>query len=54
MWWREVSGLDARVRALAGDATRIDPAAVLDEGCTLDDSAGPIVISKFLYGSVQG
>lgn len=44
MWWRDVTELGGRVRELAGGATRVDPTAVLDQGCVLDDSAGPIVV----------
>ena len=45
MWWVEVRDLGQRLAATnpAGE-TRIDPAALIEEGAVLDDRQGPIVI----------
>ena len=41
MWWADIAALPHR---LAGGATRIDAAAEIETGVTLDDRGGPIVI----------
>lgn len=42
MWWREVAGLGDRLAGLDESVIAVD--SVIEPGCTLDDSHGPIAI----------
>lgn len=45
MWWREVISLGDRLEAInLGHGSSIDETAIIEDGATLDDSKGPIII----------